>query len=92
LNTESGDAELKVLKAKNNSSSIGLISLNDDYLPDVIRLTPKRIREENLVGKYIVKIFSKTFSTYHLYYYTTYKNETILKIIIFQMCLTLRLL
>ena len=75
LNTESGDAELKILKAKTSSSSIGLISLNDDYLPDVIRLTPWRIREENLVGKYVVKVFSKTFSTYHLYYYTMYKNE-----------------
>ena len=75
LNTESGDAELKLLKERQNSPTVGWVSLNDDYLPDVIRLTPPRIKEENLLGKFIVKVYSKTFSTYHLYYYTTYKKE-----------------
>ena len=75
LNTESGDAELKILKESKNGPTIGWLSLNDDYIPDVIRLTPKRIRADNLLGKYIVKVYSKTFSTYHLYYYTTYKKE-----------------
>ena len=77
LNTESGDAELKLLKKKTNSTSYGWLSFNDDYIPDVIKLTPKMINEENLIGKYTVKVFSKSFSTYHLYYYTiNEKNST----------------
>ena len=75
LNTESGDAELKILKEKQNGPTVGWLSLNDDYIPDVIRLTPSAVKESNLVGKYIVKVHSKTFSTYHLYYYTTYQKE-----------------
>ena len=75
LNTESGDAELKIIKSKQNGPTIGWLSINNDYIPDVIRLTPSRIGEKNLVGKFIVKVHSKTFSTYHLYYYTTYQNE-----------------
>jgi hypothetical protein len=75
LNTESGDAELKVIKEKENKEALRYFSVNNDYLPDVVRITPSRIREQNLVGKFIVKVYSKTFSTYHLYYYTTYKNE-----------------
>ena len=75
LNTESGDAELKLLKEKKGGTTMGWLSLNDDYIPDVIRITPKRINEENLLGKFIIKVYSKTYSTYHLYYYTTYKKD-----------------
>ena len=75
LNTESGDAELKILKQRQDGATIGWLSLNNDYIPDVIRLTPKRINAENLLGKFLVKVHSKTFSTYHLYYYTTYKKD-----------------
>ena len=75
LNTESGDAELKVSKEAKNGNIINLESLHDDYIPDVIRISPKRLNSENIVGKYNIKIFSKTFSTYQLYYYTTFKKE-----------------
>ena len=75
LNTESGDAELKIIKERQNEGTLGWLSVNNDYIPEVIRLTPPIIRAQNLVGKFIVKVHSKTFSTYHLYYYTTYKNE-----------------
>ena len=82
LNTESGDAELKVSKEKKDGNVINLESLHDDYIPDVIRITPKRINSEDLVGKYSVKVFSKTFSTYQLYYYTTFKKENNKEIIL----------
>ena len=75
LNTESGDAELKVSKEYENGKIISLSSLHDDYIPDVIRISPKRLNSDNIIGKYKVKIFSKTFSTYLLYYYTTFKKE-----------------
>ena len=85
LNTASGDAELLVYKKKNETSGndhnnlIG-ISLNNDYIPDVIRVTPKKLNSDNIIGKYIVKVTASSFSSYNLYYYTTYnktENETI---------------
>ena len=75
LNTESGDAELKLLKERPNAPTIGWLSFNNDYLPEVIRITPSKIHADNLLGKFIINVYSKTFSTYHLYYYTTYKKE-----------------
>ena len=75
LNTESGDAELSVSKENEKGNKISLSSLNDDYIPDVIRISPKKLNTENIVGKYHVKVFSKTFSTYVLYYYTTFIKE-----------------
>ena len=75
LNTESGDAELSVSKENDKGNKISLSSLNDDYIPDVIRISPKRLNTEDIIGKYNVKVFSKTFSTYLLYYYTTFKKE-----------------
>ena len=75
LNTESGDAELKVSKETSKGSILSLSSLHDDYIPDVIRISPKRLNSDNIIGKYQVKVFSKTFSTYLLYYYTTFKKE-----------------
>ena len=75
LNTESGDAELKVSKELTKGTVLSLYSLHDDYIPDVIRISPKRLNTENIIGKYIVNVFSKTFSTYLLYYYTTFKKE-----------------
>ena len=67
LNTESGDAELKVSKELTKGTVLNLFSLHDDYIPDVIRISPKRLNTENIIGKYIVNVFSKTFSTYLLY-------------------------
>ena len=47
LNSESGDAELQLLRQNENEKStkegrLISISYHDDYIPDVIRITPKR--------------------------------------------------
>ena len=81
LNTASGDAEL-TLKKKKNINDIGLtqnteligISKKDDYLPDVIRITPLKFFSDNLIGRYLVYVSAKTFSSYNLYFYTTLKE------------------
>ena len=78
LNTESGNAQLSVYKEKEtsyNKESLISISSHNDYIPDVVRITPKKISQENLIGKYIIKVFPETFSTYKLYYYTLYKKD-----------------
>ena len=75
LNTASGDADMKVyLKTEYDKKQIGFSS-NNDYIPDVVRITPKRLNKENLIGDYLVEVTSTTFSSYHLYYYTTYKVD-----------------
>ena len=81
LNTASGDAEL-TLKKKKDINEIGLtknteligISRKDDYIPDVIRVTPMKLLSDNLIGRYIIFVSAKTFSSYNLYYYTTLKE------------------
>ena len=78
LNTETGNAQLSVYKEKEtsyNKESLISISSHNDYIPDVVRVTAKKVGEENLVGKYIVKVYPETFSTYSLYYYVIYKNQ-----------------
>ena len=78
LNTESGNAQLSVYKEKEtsyNKESLISISSHNDYIPDVVRIKPKKIGQEDLIGKYIIKVFPETFSTYKLYYYTLYKKE-----------------
>lgn len=81
LNTASGDAELTLKKKKNinemgiskNTELIG-VSRKDDYIPDVIRITPIKQLSENLIGRYVVYVSAKTFSSYNLYFYTTLKE------------------
>ena len=80
LNTASGDAELLAFKYNDdnetiNNSNLFAISMNNDYIPDVIRITPKRIKKETIVGKYLIKVTASSFSTYYLYYYTTYEKK-----------------
>ena len=78
LNSESGDAQLSVYKEAEtsyNKESLISISSHNDYIPDVVRITPQKISQENLVGKYIIKVNPETFSTYKIYYYAIYKNE-----------------
>ena len=79
LTTVTGDAELTVYKKKymsdfsineSNAKLIG-ISMNKDYIPDVIRITPQKINEDNLSGRYLIKVSATCFSSYNLYYYTT---------------------
>ena len=74
LNSVTGDAELqveKIMEKEEKSNFHGKISRNKDYIPDVVRITPTSIGEKNVVGKYIVKVFASSFSSYNLYYYTT---------------------
>ena len=79
LNSETGDAQLSVyLEDENayNSESLISISVNKDYIPDVLRITKKNTGKESLVGKYIVKIYPETFSSYQVYYYVIYKKDS----------------
>lgn len=85
LNTASGDAELIVFAEKTEGNFVAIgVSLNNDYIPDVVRITTKHLKtikglnwtKDNLVGKYKVKIATKSFSTYNLYYYTTFEHTT----------------
>ena len=76
LNSVTGDAELQVEKDENSKSKSKSkfgerISRNKNYIPDVIRITPKILGEKNVLGKYIIKVFASSFSSYNLYYYTT---------------------
>ena len=80
LNSESGDAELLLFKQNENQhitkeGKLISISYHNDYIPDVIRITPKRLNQENIVGDYIVKISATCYSNYNLYYYVLYNKE-----------------
>ena len=78
LNTESGNAQLSVYMDTDNAfnkETFISISAHNDYIPDVVRITPKKIRKDNLIGTYTIKVFPETFSTYKIYYYTIYKNS-----------------
>ena len=86
LTTVTGDAELAVYK-KNNFSDYGTdikdsklvgISMNKDYIPDVIRVTPQKLGGDSITGRYLIKISSVCFSSYNLYYYTT-RNKVLEK-------------
>ena len=74
LTSVTGDAELQVEKIEDKigkSNFHGKLSRNKDYIPDVVRVTPALLGSKNIVGKYMVKITSVSFSSYNLYYYTT---------------------
>ena len=77
LTSVTGDAELQVERkpdpneSQTNQGFQSKMSRNKDYIPDVVRITPNILGKKNVVGKYIVKITSATFSSYNLYYYTT---------------------
>ena len=80
LNSESGDAELILYRKPNFSPGTKdgqLISLSyhNDYIPDVVRITPSKIKRDNLVGNYLVKISATCYSNYNLYYYVIYKKD-----------------
>ena len=78
LNSESGDAQLSVYEEKvtsYNKESLVSISSHKDYIPDVVKVTPKKLGRENIIGKYIIKVYPETFSTYKIYYYVIYKDD-----------------
>ena len=79
LNTDSGNAQLLVYMDTNglfNKETLLSVSTHNDYIPDVVRVTPKKIGKENLVGSYTVKVYPEIMSKYKIYYYTLYKNDT----------------
>ena len=75
LNTESGNAQLSVYLEKENSMSFISISRHNDYIPDVVRVTPQKIGKDNLIGNYIIKVYPETFSSYKIYYYILYNKK-----------------
>ena len=82
LNSISGDAQLIVHKINEKETDkdkklVG-ISFNSDFIPDVVRITPKKLNNTDIIGLYNVTVKSVYFSTYSIYYYTTYekKNDT----------------
>ena len=80
LNSESGDAELTLFREKDKGKGIkegALVSYSwhNDYIPDVVRITPKYIGRENLVGRYIATISATCYSNYNLYYYVIYNKD-----------------
>ena len=80
LNSDTGDAQLSVFledETSYNKETLISVSSQSDYLPDVVRITSKAIGKDNLIGKYIVKIYPETFSTYQVYYYVVYKKDSI---------------
>ena len=80
LNSESGDAELLLFR-KNEISpgkkdgQLISISYHNDYIPDVVRITPEKIHRANLVGNYLVKVSATCYSNYNLYYYVIYNKD-----------------
>ena len=78
LNTESGNAQLSVYMETDNifnKETFISVSTHNDYIPDVVRVTPKKINKNNLIGTYIVKVYAESCSKYKIYYYTIYKNK-----------------
>ena len=79
LNSISGNPQLLVYriieKEGNEENTIIGSSFNRDYIPDIVRVTPKKLESPNINGKYVIKITSSCFSSYSLYYYTTYNKD-----------------
>ena len=75
LDTISGDAELSVNKIVDDKKNFVDVSFNDDFLPDVVRITPKKLNSSNVIGNYQVYVSTATFSSYNIYYYTTTNNN-----------------
>ena len=80
LNSESGDAELLLFRKNDitpgkKEGQLISISYHNDYIPDVVRITPEKIKRENLVGNYLVKVSATCYSNYNLYYYVIYNKD-----------------
>ena len=80
LNSESGDAELLLYRKSEISpgkkeGQLISVSYHNDYIPDVIRITPKKLNRPNIVGNYLVKVSATCYSNYNLYYYVIYNKD-----------------
>ena len=71
LSTNIGNAELKLEMQKSKDFILVKYSRNEYDLPDVIRLKPEDIKKDNLIGNYLITVFTQYYSSYNLYYYTT---------------------
>ena len=71
LSTNIGNAELKLELQKSKDFILIKYSRNEYDIPDIIRLKPEEIKKENLIGNYLITVFTKYYSSYNLYYYTT---------------------
>ena len=75
LSTNIGNAELKLELRNNTNFYLVKYSQNDYNLPDVIRLKPEDLKKNDLLGQYLITVYTKLFSSYSLYYYTTKIKE-----------------
>ena len=80
LNTVSGELKLSLYKIDGGEENKVLLTEknNRDFLPKIINVqnTDDMIKEnKNLKGKYLIRVYSNTFSYYALYFYTTGKNS-----------------
>ena len=75
LSTNIGNAELKLESKDNKDFALIKYSQNEYNIPDVIRVRPSDLYKDNLIGQYYITIYTKYFSSYNLYYYTTSKEK-----------------
>ena len=80
LNTVSGELKLELYNIDNGEENKVFIGSknNKDFLPKIITVQntdDSTDKKRNLKGKYLIRIYSSTFSLYTLYYYT-YNNNT----------------
>ena len=80
LNTVSGELKLELYNIDNGEENKVLIGnkVNRDFLPKIITVQKnedKNSKNKSLKGKYLIRVYSTTFSLYALYYYT-YTNST----------------
>ena len=80
LNTVSGELKLELYQVDNNEETRVFIGskTNKDFLPKIITIQKNEDsnnKKKNLKGKYLIKVYSTTFSSYTLYYHT-YTNST----------------
>ena len=73
LNTVSGNLKLSLFNIDKGEENKIFISekSNKDFLPKIIivRNTDKIFKNKNLKGKYMIRVYSYTFSSYNLYFY-----------------------
>ena len=74
LNTVSGELKLSLYNIDKGDENKVFISEknNKDFLPKIINVenTDARFKNKNLKGKYMIRVYSTTFSLYALYFYT----------------------
>ena len=93
LNTVSGELKLELYKIDDGEENKVFLGskANKDFLPKIITVEKNEEKENknmNIKGKYLIRVYSTTFSSYTLYYYT-YTNSTDNKIDLYSVDLNL---